>query len=177
MRVFPILIASSALLVASSTAPEASACATCSCRPKQPRVARDSAQGVFSGRVIALSDRPVPSPDTSLRGAARRDAEIAYLGRADERLRVTIEVYRVWKGAFGTQADVYTANECCICGFAFELGKEYLVYAYRPRSGRLHTSICSRTRAIAQAEADLEALGPGMPPDSAGADSARPPQN
>lgn len=142
------------------------ACEMCSCvAPAAPRFALDSSDAVFRARVIALDDRPVPPPDVSaLEGNARHEAVWAYLGRASERLRVTLEVRRVWKGGVGERIDIYTANECCICGYPFELGKEYLIYAYRRPSGRLVTSICSRTQPISRARQDLRALGWGASP-------------
>ena len=141
-------------------------CEICSCRTSEaPRNALDSSDAVFRARVVALDDRPIPYPDvTSLKREARQEAEWEYLRRSVERLRVTLEVRRVWKGDVGERIDIYTANECCICGYPFELGKEYLIYAYRLPSGRLVTNICSRTRPMAQAWEDLAALGAGVQP-------------
>ena len=135
---------------------------------------------MFRARVLAQEDLPVAPVDTTLRGAARGEAISAYFMRAAEGRRVTVEVLRVWKGALGARAEVYTPRECCICGFEFADGGEYLIYAYasgRRPDGRLRTFLCTRTRAIARAAADLEALGPGTPPaGGAPADSAsRPP--
>lgn len=44
-----------------------------------------------------------------------------------------------------------------LCGFPFEIGKEYLVYAYEFK-GMLNTSICTRTRSASSAEDDLAIL-------------------
>ena len=44
------------------------------------------------------------------------------------------------------------------CGYPFAVGETYLVYA-RYLGPRLYTTICSRTRLLAQAGADLRALG------------------
>ena len=37
------------------------------------------------------------------------------------------------------------------CGYAFQTGMDYVVYAYLDAQGRLATSICSRTRQLDQA--------------------------
>lgn len=42
------------------------------------------------------------------------------------------------------------------CGFAFQVGADYVVYAYRNSEGRLETGICSRTRLLSQAAEDVE---------------------
>ena len=47
------------------------------------------------------------------------------------------------------------------CGFRFRQGESYLVYAYeyKPGTGTLDASVCSRTRPLADAAADLKKLG------------------
>ena len=41
------------------------------------------------------------------------------------------------------------------CGYGFQLGGQYVVYAYRDNDNRFVTSICSRTRPASDADADL----------------------
>ena len=69
----------------------------------------------------------------------------------------------VWKGAFrediaairtGTGQDVVAH-----CGYDFEVGGEYLVYARLWGDGHLHTGICSRTNHLAAATEDVAQLG------------------
>lgn len=47
-----------------------------------------------------------------------------------------------------------------LCGYPFEVGKEYLVYVNKTYS--LRTSICDPTKPIEEASADLAVLGPGF---------------
>ena len=168
MKVFPIVLGV-ALLAVTPVIPEGAACEICSCAPKQPPShARDSSAAVFSGRVVALLDWPVARPDSTFQGSQRHDAELAYLKKAVKRLQVTIEVLEVWKGDIVARTEVYTANQCCVCGFPFELGKEYLIYAGRASSGHLGVSLCSRTRELSKAADDVAALGPGAAPSRPG---------
>jgi hypothetical protein len=44
------------------------------------------------------------------------------------------------------------------CGYGFQIGLEYFVYAYKNAEGRLETGICTRTRPVTQAAEDLEYL-------------------
>jgi 5-hydroxyisourate hydrolase-like protein (transthyretin family) len=44
------------------------------------------------------------------------------------------------------------------CGYTFERGTEYLIYAYRRRDRGLETGICSPTRPVADASEDLKYL-------------------
>jgi hypothetical protein len=52
------------------------------------------------------------------------------------------------------------------CGYAFQAGVDYIIYAYKNPEGRLETGICSRTRPLAQAAEDIAYLRalPQLPP-------------
>jgi hypothetical protein len=74
-----------------------------------------------------------------------------------------MEVDKVWKGELGKTQLVYTARDGASCGFGFEKGKEYLVYAYSDND-RLVTSMCDRTKLISNAAGDLSLLKEGKLP-------------
>ncbi len=57
---------------------------------------------------------------------------------------VKFAVKDTWKGAGGTEITVRTETQSSMCGYRFELGKEYLVYAYGD-AGALGVGNCSRT--------------------------------
>lgn len=118
--------------------------AACSCGPK-PDVdqALSAAAAVFAGRVVALE--LVPDSDPAI-------------GVSMEHLRVTVAVHSMWKGEIEDLAIVTTAFTCCVCGFRFEIGEEYLIYAY-DQDGVYRTSICDRTKVLGDAGDDLEQLG------------------
>jgi hypothetical protein len=60
---------------------------------------------------------------------------------------------------------VYTGWGGGDCGYEFQVGSSYLVYAGGQTD--LGTSICSRTADLGHAQADLAVLGPGtVPPPS-----------
>lgn len=72
---------------------------------------------------------------------------------------VRFAVTRAFKGVQGTSVEVTTGAGGGDCGFKFEKGGRYLVYARRTKDGsRLATSICSRTRPVATAAEDLRYL-------------------
>lgn len=140
-------------LVGLMSAPEN--CLACSCAPPPgPAVARDRAAAVFAGRVSAIDQ------GQSADGASH--------------YQVTIQVSTVWKGAVGRETVVFTSSNSASCGYSFEVGKDYLVYAAKtggetPRAypdNALSTGLCSRTSPLASAGDDLAALGTGaMPTD------------
>jgi hypothetical protein len=74
-------------------------------------------------------------------------------------LEITFDVDRVWKGDVPPQMTVETRVSTASCGYDFDRGERYLVYA---RDGQV--SLCSGTRSTADADADLRVLGHGHPP-------------
>ncbi|HSL21171.1 MAG TPA: hypothetical protein VK886_06515 [Vicinamibacterales bacterium] len=80
------------------------------------------------------------------------DVEMAG-GTFPQRL-VHFNVAAAYRNAAPGPLDVVTGQGGGDCGYRFEVGKRYLVYAYK-REGRLLASICSRTRPIENAQEDL----------------------
>lgn len=79
---------------------------------------------------------------------------------------ITFEVEKTWKGVEGKSVHVVTALNSTSCGFAFEEGKSYLVYANLVGgdgldANSLTTNICTRTTFVTdETKAEFEALGP-----------------
>lgn len=61
-------------------------------------------------------------------------------------------------GVDEAEISVRTATDTAACGYPFEMGKSYLVYASRGPDGKFHTGICSRTRPLDAATNDLALL-------------------
>jgi hypothetical protein len=115
----------------------------CSCVVAAPPCAAAwSAQAVFVGTVRAIDTVPY-------------DAD----GRPYESKLVTIDVGRgLLRTAPGT-VQVMTAGSGASCGFAFEVGRTYLVYASSSNAGaQLEVTNCSRTRQVETAQEDLRYL-------------------
>ena len=97
---------------------------------------------VFIGRVIGISaiDLKTASGDDYKDRLVAFEVERSYRGLTTE----TAEVLSDWNSD---------------CGYRFQEGVRYIVYAY-PRSptAKLTTSICTRTRPLSEASADLEYL-------------------
>jgi hypothetical protein len=144
----PTLAIALALLV--QLAP--SRAAACSCMaPPPPAESAQNSTAVFEGRVTRIDD-PQGEP------------------------KVHFQVVRSFKGPSNESIEVRTANSSAACGYGFEEGKSYLVYASE-ESGALHTGLCSRTRLASEASEDITALGLGVTPfdPGAGSDQATPP--
>ena len=113
----------------------------CSCiAPPPPKKAMEQAHSVFSGKVTKVEKA------------------------GEEELAVTLELAATWKGAAGKELTLYTPNQSAACGYNFEKGKSYLVYANQIKRGEekvLETNICTRTALLADAKDDLKALGAG----------------
>src|SRR6185369_11608118 len=69
---------------------------------------------------------------------------------------VRLSINQPFRGVEGAEVEVLTGFGGGDCGFGFRQTEQYLVYAYRSeRNQKLYTSICTRTRLLFDAEADL----------------------
>jgi len=107
----------------------------CSCavslkhQKQQVKKAKLDASTVFIGRVVEIVKTKDPD------------------GNSTSAMKAVFELSRVWKGELKRTISVYTVNGD-LCGFNFEKGSEYLVYAYDSSGSvdTLFTTICSRTK-------------------------------
>lgn len=146
-----IVIAAGWLWVANTTCVYA-----CSCiMPGTPQEEVTRSDAVFSGKVTQQT------PAAGLDGS--------------EAIKVSFEVGQVWKGQIPQELLLETSGSSASCGYTFENGKEYLVYAYS-NEGQLSVNLCSRTALVADAQEDLTALGqstvPAAAPETPAAESA-----
>jgi len=124
----------------------ASAC-SCAMPPgsqeERVELALAESSAVFSGEVVEVEKGP----------------RIKMMGLGD---RVTLRASEVWKGPQQRTFEVSTPRSGAACGFLFEEGQEYLVYA----SGRqdFEVYLCSGTRPLSAANAHLAVLGDGERP-------------
>ena len=69
---------------------------------------------------------------------------------------VRLSIDEPFRGVEGAEVEVLTGLGDADCGFGFRRTQQYLIYAYRSESDqKLHTNICTRTRAISEANPDL----------------------
>jgi len=118
----------------------------CSCAvPRPPLESLLLSDWVFSGTVIEVQ-------------IINRDPPV--LGGT---LAATFQIESLFKGQAGSEIVIHTAIGGAVCGFNFELGQSYLVYAGRGGGDKPSTSHCTRTRLLSQANDDIRALraGPG----------------
>ncbi|WP_277813381.1 hypothetical protein [Geobacillus sp. CAMR5420] len=120
----------------------------CSCvPPRSPSEEFTKSDAVFSGKVVRIYETTRKEPEIRERVPKRA---------------VVFSVNRTWKGVNETHVVVYTGFHEADCGYPFEVGKEYLVYAYDDTDWV--TGICSLTKPLSLAKPDIEAFGKGKPP-------------
>lgn len=142
MKKIAILLAAG-LLAAGPAAPCAAG-SLCSCAmPRTTQLALERSDAVFRG--VAIDVPPLPA--------------VSEVPWPDER-RVRIRVLERWKGAVPDTAIVYTAWVDGVCGYPFDEGEEYVVYARAATqpSPRLTVFLCSGTKPTKDAAADLREL-------------------
>jgi hypothetical protein len=67
-----------------------------------------------------------------------------------------VRVERVWRGEVAGVVDVSTGAGGGDCGYSFRRGQQYLIYAHKGPQGTLSTNICTPTKLLNKASADLE---------------------
>ncbi len=95
----------------------------CTCTTKNPQDARENADVVFRGTIIALRESAEPSPIP--------------VGDQDPKKFVVFSVRRVWKGDIGPTFEMPALEQTTPCiGFSpsLKVGNDLLVYAGRLRS-------------------------------------------
>jgi hypothetical protein len=143
-----ILIALAVAAAMVAGAPPASACSCMA--PAPPETALAEADAVFAGEVTAVEGR----------------ASTSHVAR--------VAVTEVFTGDVGEEVEVHTPPDAAACGYAFEVGRDELVYAVLDDAGRLQTNLCDRTAPVAEADEDLAALGEGAAPEAAAPDDGPP---
>jgi Carboxypeptidase regulatory-like domain len=118
-----------------------------------------SAAAVFTGTVIDITEPP-PPPRPETRGgtaSARRTVNDPVPLLPWPKRVVRIQLREVLTGVDPGQKEIeiVTGMGGGDCGYAFQSGVDYVVYAYRNSEGRLETGICFRTRPLAQATEDV----------------------
>lgn len=115
----------------------------CSCAveagvTKQERVqeAFSQANTVFAGKVVDLEDPPSP------------------VNNRMDPITVSFNVPEAWKGSQAKTQEVTTPLSSASCGYEFQAGKEYLVYA----SEDMEVLLCGETKLLSEAKVDLETL-------------------
>lgn len=75
---------------------------------------------------------------------------------------VRFSVTQAWEGVETERVEVTTSASSASCGYEFEVGTAYLVYA--TEGDGLEVSLCSRTRPMDEADEDRRELGSGVVP-------------
>jgi hypothetical protein len=145
----------------------------CSCSPisEPPCQAAWNYAAVFTGKVIDIADPAPAQPQTAgpkpVRSFIYNDSPSRPPFPTHNRV-VRIQIAEVLTGVDPGQKEIeiLTGMGGGDCGYAFQSGMDYIVYAYKNSEGRLETGICSRTRPLTQAADDMAYLRavPQLPP-------------
>ena len=135
----------------------------CSCvEPSAPAEAFTNSDAVFTGKVTAVSDNSSPVIFLLDRLLARVGLSPAYLySYRFWGYEITFAVLNSWKNVATTRVKVHTGTGGGDCGYLFNQGSDYLVYAYEWNDNEntgLGTGICTRTSEISRATEDLSYL-------------------
>jgi hypothetical protein len=135
----------------------------CSCIGSGPPCqAAWMSSAVFTGKVIEITEPPraMPLPSTGGNATGRRLANDPTPPPARPLRVVRLQIGEVLTGVDAAQKEIeiLTGKGGGDCGYAFQTGFDYMVYAYRNAQGLMETGICSRTRPLAEAAEDIAYL-------------------
>lgn len=145
MQTVLALFTAAVLTSGPSALPPSTVPCTCIDVPLEEHIAKTDV--VFSGMVAAQDTVEVHYLPTEYSSTFLTKIEV----------RNTILSQGAYKGAVSDTVNVFTAASDIACGYSFTVGNTYLIYAYI-RDGVLSTSICSATKLLANADADLKLL-------------------
>ena len=130
------------------------------------------AAGLWASSSDACSCIPPPEPAKALAQSAAvflaKVIEIDDAGNVNK--TVTLEVEKWWKGGEAARVKVVTPSNGAACGFSFQVGERYLVYAHgaRKNDDLLHSRRSSAVSTTANSKASA------FPDRSSGGFRARP---
>ena len=138
----------------------------CSCRGV-PSVeeARASAEWVIVGRIV-LADEPAPRPLSM--------TDTTTVVWSSDMIRYAVVPLEGWKGPKADTLIIFSARSSASCGFGMSLNGEYLLYVNsypealagrewaggKPTGPTWTVGSCDRNKRLADAAADIRALGP-----------------
>jgi len=114
-----------------------------------------------SGHAHACSCFPPPPPSQAFFEAdAVLLAKVISFEQVDSLFHrvARLSIERIWKGDEEKARDIYTAASSASCGYDFQIGEDYLIYAFEYDDGKLHTHLCTRTALVEAAGEDLRFL-------------------
>ena len=143
----------------------------CKCAPPPPpglNIVREPAGGTFQDTGVIFEGR-VEKAELKWPGL---DAPVGAIVRANGEedpptILVTFSVSRMYQGVAQPNVQVETGLGGGDCGYPFEIGKQYLVFADKRESGRLETGICTGTALLEDSTANLADLRGDPVPESA----------
>ena len=161
-----------ALLVAvvlpfAATSNVAAACSLCTCAsPRYDSLEEAVTEAFYAADAVFLAEVTGVRTRSGVRCRRVDGCVDAVPNAAGERFAanvvVELQVSSSWKGPAdaGGEIAVLTHHQSTACGYMFEVGRAYLVYAYdRDEDGELETNLCARTDLESDAGFDIGVLG------------------
>ena len=109
----------------------------CTCAPPgTPTEELEKSDAVFKGTVLELKVDTLRVQNTAILF-----------------FKVKLAVLAAWKGVDLGEVTLSTNFETAACGFPFEQGVDYLVYAFS-QNDSLSTNLCTRTKKFSEAQED-----------------------
>lgn len=109
-----------------------------------------TASGVFACSCETMPDIPI---ERQVKDAYTKSSSV-FVGKVvqvnklnDYSVLVKFDVEKSWGKTFQKKISISTASHSAMCGYEFQVGKKYLVYA-SGENNKLSTTICTRTASV-----------------------------
>ena len=114
-----------------------------------------------SSAAYACSCMAPPAPKIALeKSAAVFVGQVASVEKGQYNNTFQFKVSKKWKGIEGNTASIVSATNSAACGINFDSDRDYLIYAFKTEDDpQLRTNLCTRTKRLTDAAADLAELG------------------
>ena len=133
----------------------------CTCVPPPPGIksARELSEWKSQGVTVIFEGKVEDAElKSKLLDASVGDLVPANLDQSAPVMVITFNVSHSYRGVRQLPVQVETGLGGGDCGFGFEIGKQYVVYAYIGESGRLSTGICTGTALLEDSAGNLAYL-------------------
>jgi hypothetical protein len=104
----------------------------------------------FACSCVAMPDIPI---ERQVKDAFTKSSSV-FVGKViqvnklnDYSVTVKFDVEKSWNKTFQKEISISTASDSAMCGYEFQVGKKYLVYA-SGENNKLSTNLCTRTASV-----------------------------
>ena len=133
---------------------------SCSCMRQEGSLEENVASSLSSATAVVWARAEVIENIEPYEAEVWSEEKGLHTEKLYQKQRTQFVALESWKGSHGKRFFTEVEILCCMCGYSFVEGEEYLLYLYGPnKDGYYHASTCSRTKIInSKSQDEIEVL-------------------